>query len=78
MCKKEGGGYNTACLLAGRGGFISQFCEHSPPPLYKIGEVGGKFGPSEIDVSSIAPIAIVSSAIGLYENYACMDQNERQ
>ena len=48
-------GGNTACLLAGGGGggglCLTRLCSTSPPQ----GEIGGKLGPSEIDVSSIAP-----------------------
>ena len=50
-----GRGVNTACLLAvGAGGLY--LCSTSPPA----GEVGGKLGPSEIDVSSITATATVS------------------
>ena len=51
----------------GGGGCLTNLCSTSPPQ----GEVGGKLGPSEIDVSSIAPTATVGSAIGLYGNL-CM------
>ena len=58
----------------GGGLYLTSLCSTSPPQ----GEVGGKLGPSEIDVSSIAPTATVSSVIGLYGNYACIVQNKRQ
>ena len=59
----------------GGGGLcLTSLCSTSPPQ----GEVGGKLGPSEIDVSSIALTATVSSEIGLYGNYACIVQNKRQ
>ena len=58
--------------------YLTILCSTPTSPLYNKGEVGGKLGPSEIDVSSIAPTATVSPAIGLYGNYACVDQNKRQ
>ena len=61
-----------ACLLAGGGGaMFDKF-------VYPHSEVGGKLRPSKLDVSSIAPTATVSSAIGLYGSYACIVQNKRQ
>ena len=61
--------------LGGGGGlYLTSLYSTSPPQ----GEVGGKLGPSEIDVSSIAPTSTVSSAIGLYGNYACIVQIKRQ
>ena len=66
-----GGGVNTACLLAGMGGgslCLTSLCSTSLP----LGEVGGKLEPSEIDVSSIAPTATVSSCSNRFIWKLCM------